>query len=416
MSFLDAWKPPARPAWVEHLNAMADAVGGPARLVSLDSDELIESATDSTGYTDFGPDTWRRHYDILVGSINGQASLHAAGRLLTRSEIVRCLRNRLFVEAYLEAHPEALETPVREPVMICGYGRSGTSITQELFGCDPSMRAPLATDLFNVSPLAEGESRSERVRFADGEQRYYDDVVPEYTAMHENGAELPVECLMFQMHEFLSANFFGTLDVPDYLMHAMTTDWRSAYRYQYRMLQVMQHQRPGQRWVLKGPTHQDRLEVLFEVFPDAKVVQLHRDPRKMIPSSFSLLGTLRWMRSDQVDLSALAFVPVTMKTTLERVITQRENADIPGDQIYDLLYADLVNDPAAAVRRAYAHHGLDFGAGQGGRIVAYLKAKPKGKHGSHRYTLEEFGLDSEQLGEMFRDYQTHYGVPEESDP
>ena len=418
MTKLFGWTPPTRPSWVQHLNAMGEALGGPERLVSMDPDEMVENARASTGLSDFGANTWRQHYGTLVKSIREEARLHVAGRLLTRSEIMRSLRNRLFVEAYLAEHPDALAQPVEAPIVVCGYGRSGTSITHELLALDSAHRAPLAWELFNLSQLHDGAGgrREDRVRFAQGEQLYYEDVVPEFRTMHENGAELPVECLMFQMHEFLSAQYFGTLDVPGYMMHAMVADRTSAYAYEYRMLQVMQHQRPGKRWVLKGPTHQERLDVLFQVFPDARVVHLHRDPRKMIPSSYSLMGTLRWMRSDHVDLSALEFMPMSMQMTFDKGIEQRTDGVIPNDQIHDLLYADLVHDPAEALRSCYEHHGLPFSDENAEAIRKYLRAKPKWKHGAHEYTLAEFGLDAEALGAMFSRYQTHYGIPDEGTP
>lgn len=394
---------------------MGDALGSAGALVPMDADEMIARASSTTGLHDFGPDSWRAHYQVLVDSIEREAKLNAAGRLLTRSEIMRSLRNRLFVEAYLSAHPDALSATVEAPVIVCGYGRSGTSITHELLALDPELRAPLAWELFNVTPLedADGQRREDRIRYARGEQLYYEDVVPAFRTMHENGAELPVECLMFQMHEFLSAQYFGTLDVPTYMMHAMVADRTSAYEYEVRMLKVMQHQRPGTRWVLKGPTHQERLEVLFSAFPDARVVHLHRDPRKMIPSSYSLMGTLRHMRSDHVDLSALEFMPMSMQTTFDKGMKQRSEGDVPDTQIFDLLYADLVRDPVEALRRCYAFHGMLFSDSHADTVRRYLEAKPKGKHGSHEYTLEEFGLDSDALGAIFARYQGHYGVPDE---
>ncbi len=406
------WEPPARPAWVEHLNAMGLGLGDPKRLVSLDGEEMIACAVAETGLVDFGPDSWREHYGVLTKTIDETAKLHVAGRLLTRSEIVRCLRNRLFVESYLAANPEALDTPVLAPLVVCGFGRSGTSLTQRLLALDDNCHAPLAWELFDVSPQSEG-MRADRVRFAGGEQLFFEDIVPAYRAMHENGAELPVECLMFQMHEFLSAQYFGTMNVPEYALHAAKCDWTSAYRYEYRLLQVLQHQRPGKRWVLKSPTHHERMDVLFKVFPDALVVQLHRDPLKMIPSSFSLMGTLRWMRSDEVDLSSLAYLPASLRGALEKVIRQKADGVIPAGQVFDLLYADLMNDPVESLRACYAYHDLDFSAHFGAAIQKFLTVRPKGMHGRHGYELADFGLDSSQLGELFSDYLQHYGVPTE---
>ncbi|MET0490424.1 MAG: sulfotransferase, partial [Acidimicrobiales bacterium] len=89
------WAPPARPVWVERLIAHGDAVGGPEHLVGLDADELVATAVDSTGLDDFGPPTWRPHYDVLLKALEQESDLHLVGRLMARTEILRSLRNRL---------------------------------------------------------------------------------------------------------------------------------------------------------------------------------------------------------------------------------------------------------------------------------------------------------------------------------
>ena len=63
------WTPPARPVWVERLIAHGDAVGGPEHLVGLDPDELVATAVVSTGRDDFGAQTWRPHYDLLLDAL-----------------------------------------------------------------------------------------------------------------------------------------------------------------------------------------------------------------------------------------------------------------------------------------------------------------------------------------------------------
>jgi len=43
----------------------------------------------------------------------------------------------------------------------------------------------------------------------------------------------------------------------------------------------------------------------------------------------------------------------------------------------------------------------------------YLAAKPKGKHGEHRYTFADVGLDDDSVGATFARYVDHYGIAEE---
>ena len=61
----------------------------------------------------------------------------------------------------------------------------------------------------------------------------------------------------------------------------------------------------ARRWVLKAPSHLSQLRTLFEVYPDARVVQIHRDPLKSVPSTISLMGTIKAMRCEAVDVDTL---------------------------------------------------------------------------------------------------------------
>jgi hypothetical protein len=45
------------------------------------------------------------------------------------------------------------------------------------------------------------------------------------------------------------------------------------------------------------------LPSLFDVYPDARIIRTHRDPLKTTASSISLIGTLKWMRCNEVDMS-----------------------------------------------------------------------------------------------------------------
>ena len=89
------WTPPAPPEWVERLNAHGPAAGGAEYLVSLDPDDLLDAARRSTGLSDFGGDTWRPHFEVLVRALDAEADLTMAGRVVARTELLRALRQRL---------------------------------------------------------------------------------------------------------------------------------------------------------------------------------------------------------------------------------------------------------------------------------------------------------------------------------
>ncbi len=83
------------------------------------------------------------------------------------------------------------------------------------------------------------------------------------------------------------------------------------------------------------------------------------------------------------------------------------------DQICDVRYADLMREPVGALARVYAHFGMELSRDAAERVRAYLAAKPKAKHGAHRYAFEQLGREAATERERFRSYQERYGVPSE---
>src|ERR1700751_5414822 len=75
---------------------------------------------------------------------------------------------------------------------------------------------------------------------------------------------------------------------PGYSRYYRADDKTEGYRFFKRVLQTLQWLRGGRRWVLKAPQHLEQLGPLLAVFPDATLVQTHRDPVSAIVSLASL--------------------------------------------------------------------------------------------------------------------------------
>jgi hypothetical protein len=414
-----SWTLPARPAWARKLNTIGRNLGGPERLVSLEEASLYEAATAATGLDDFGDDGFRPVLTRLVRALTDEARLNTVGRLIARSEIVRLLQNRLRVEETFKRHPEIGAEAISEPVFITGTGRSGTSILHELMTLDPAHRVPRTWEALYSCPPPQSATYDDdpRIALADAEMTFWDEVVPAYRTMHENGGALPQEDIFLMAHEFMSAHFLGCYDVPTYAGWMVSTDIRPAYRYQRRMMQLLQWKHGGKRWVLKAPSHLSTLRELLDVFPDALIVLTHRDPLRVIGSITSLIATLRWMRSDDVDyVSLLEWIPLGTAMSLDAVRRHRGTGELPEDRFVDLLYSDLVADPVTAVRTTYAKLGSTFDDATAARVRSYLERKPQGKHGAHRYDFAQTGLDMNVERERFAAYTQHYRVPDEVGP
>ena len=92
------------------------------------------------------------------------------------------------------------------------------------------------------------------------------------------------------------------------------------------------------------------------------------------------------------------------------VLANRRAAGELPDRIVDSHFSDLMADPAASVERLYGEMGRAFVGEHADAIRRYMKEKPKGKFGRHKYSPEEWGFDPATLREKMRPYTDHYGI------
>jgi hypothetical protein len=410
---LSAWQPGPRPDWHRALNRI-----GRPEWVSIEVDALLDEARTRTGLSDFGGATWREGFEVFVTALNQEAQLNLVGRVLAKDDLLNWLENRLRMTDTLTRHPEIGEERIEAPLFITGLPRTGTSILHELLAQDPAHRAPLAWEVRHPCPPPEAASHASdpRIALADEEVRFWCEIVPEYDAMHELGAQIPVECVQLTAHEFRSDELPGRHVVPSYSAWLAQADLEPGYLFHKRMLQLLQWKCPTERWVLKAPSHMPALGALLAVYPDARIVITHRDPLKVMASVASILFSTAWVRSDDVDVEQVLgwFTGETCKFLLDAAEKVRANVGERSAQFFDVRFSDMQQDPFETLAGVYAHYGLPFTAEAEAKMRSSLKHKPRGKHGAHRYDFEHTGFDVAEERRRFADYQARYGVPSES--
>jgi hypothetical protein len=184
------------------------------------------------------------------------------------------------------------------------------------------------------------------------------------------------------------------------------------YELHRMQLQTLQADgRPGY-WVLKSPAHLSTLESLLKVYPDAVVVQTHRDLGKVMGSMSSLVALGIGLLAEQPDPHEVG------RQVLERTVRTLERVDrtrtvLGDDRIVDVRYADLVADPLAVVRRIHTHLDEPLSAASEQRMRRWMAGNPQGKHGAHRYSLEQFGLDRAAVERVSAPYRERFDIPAE---
>lgn len=379
---------------------------------------LADRARRHTRLADFGPQgPHEEGLTILCHALEEEAALTPLGRLLARQMLVQALACQLRLQDWLAREPSILESPIERPLVIVGMPRTGTTILHELLALDPRNRCPLTWEVAHPFPPPDSASyaRDPRIARHARELRLSEYLMPGVQAMHRMGAALPQECVAITTQVFVSMQYNTIFRLPSYtrwLEHG--ADHVRSYRHHRRFLQYLQWRHRGERWVLKSPAHLWTLEALLEVYPDARLVQTHRDPLRIVSSLASMLPTLRSAYSRAVEPHAVAREwSRNCASALDASVASRRAGAIRPEQICDIQFRAFMQDPVGEVRRLYTQFDIPFSADFETAIRRYLEENPASKHGGHRHAFADTGLDPAQERRKVRDYQEFFAVPSE---
>lgn len=382
----------------------------------LSASTVIATAEESTDLRDFGGDEWREALDVLTDSLNTEAGLTEFGEVVAQADLVGSLTRRLQVVDHRRTHPEVAEGRIERPFFIVGQVRTGTTILFELLAQDPDARAPLTWEVDAPCPPPEAATHDTDPRIEDSRQiqEMMTSIIPDLKAMHPIGPLLAQECVRITAMDLRSFIFPTIYHVPTYARWLLETDMSSAYQWHRGFLQHLQSTIPVNRWVLKSPGHIWALDAMMKQYPDARVIQTHRDPLRTIASVSSLACTLRTFAAEQTSIEAVSREWAEYVIDgIDRSIDARESGIVPASQVVDVQYQAFAADPIATVAAAYDQLGLAFTAEAESRMRRFLDTQPAHEHGGHHYTFAQTGLDERELRERTSRYQDFFGVPNE---
>ena len=408
---------PHRPLPIRALNALGRVAQIAGRSpVSLEEDAVIAAAIKKAGSEDFGDDDFRHGLRKLLSSLEREANLTLLGRIMARQIVVENLVNRLQLVHWRNQNPGIAEEKIVAPLFIIGLPRTGTTILHGVLEQDPANRSPLFWEVqFPVPPVTpEGWDHDPRIRQEQQSLERFLRLVPGFDAMHPMGAMVPQECVAIFTHCFTSEQLQMQFDVPAYQAWLDDWDMRPTYAFHKQFLQHLQSGGvTGERWLLKSPAHLHLLDTLFETYPDACVIHTHRNPLKVSASVASLTASLRGASSDQIDLPSIGRQQLEWWAELvRRSVEQRKRLSDRSAQFFDLKMSELVADPLETVRRIYQHFDYPLSDEVEAKMRDFMRDNPRDKHGSHTYTVEDFGIDPVSDRELFREYVDYFDIEE----
>ncbi len=382
----------------------ADAVT--KKLWPLDRDALCATARRRTGLTDFGDPAIEPRLAILAMSIENEADLHPLGRFLASIHLGDLLKTRLQLEETWRKSPAFEAEVVRRPIFITGMPRSGSTFLHELLAQDADNRAPRVWEI--MSPLPTGARR--RIRRTATCLWWFRQITPQADSVHPIRATTPHECVAIHSYTMLSREFETTFRVPTYEAYLNSIDFDPAYAWEKRFLQYLQWQQPKRQWVLKAPDHMFNMGALMRVFPDAAIVQTHRNPLEVLESSSQLTDVVQRTFARPQDRREIGIREArVLADGLDRITRFREAHPELEDRFADVNYDDLVSDPLKTVRRLYRELDLPLTHATVQRVQGLAGNRSRYVGQRARPGLADLGIDS-GMQTQFASYCARFSV------
>ena len=381
----------------------------------FDPDAVVAAARAVDGLRDFGDDSYRQPLELLLWSLEHEAQLNPLGRQVLRQRMVDILATRLRVADYLRRFPEIRDEEITAPLFIVGLPRTGTTMLHRTIAADHRMFAPLWYEVRYPSPAPDWNftaAGDARITAARAEMAAMLAANPELLAIHPMDATGPDEDIMLLEQSFYSFNTQAFANIPSFDAWIEGRDHTPGYEYFRLLLQFLQWQKKrsgqqGERWTLKAPHHLHYMELVFKVFPDAKVVQSHRDPVETLPSLTSLIAGVWVIYSDSAD-------PMEVGRQWSRKFargmqhTMAVREAMGEGRFLDLWFEDTVSQPLAEIQKVYDFLGMELTPEARTEMARWQEFNRRELRPTHDYSLAQYGFTEAGLKRQFRAYRQRF--------
>ena len=391
--------------WLDDFNSLGldEAV-----LAPFDIDYFLNKAIERTNLSNFGNEHFLGPLKIYLEDLQS-SELSLIGRMIKSQEILRLLENRLRIEDEITRHPQIINQKVESPIFIVSLPRAGSSILFELMAQKSGIRTTMFWEAIEPCPPPRTSSyqTDSRIKSTEDAIEAWNRIAPEMRSKHLVAPSVPVECIQIQSFSFVSANLmYGT---NNYMARLSSDDFIESYKYHRRVLQLLQSETDDKQWLLKAPSHLSNIPELLHVYPDAKIVFMHRDPARVLASTASTMATIHSIFGAPFDQDRyFDFYRDVVQGQLKNLSSLHK--DLKNRRaIVDVRYQDLLSAPIDTISQVYSDLGSPLTDTDCQAVGDYLANRPKNKHGHHSYSIPE-GIDTQSLRDTYAAYRTQFDI------
>ena len=269
------------------------------------------------------------------------------------------------------------------PIIIIGHWRTGSTFLHQLLALDSDL---VTSNVFQGSiPDSFLTSRKsyepimgralKGTRPMDQVKLSMDEPLEDEYAIFRLCSYSPLKSLIFPKSKGYFLN-----DYPNFLPEGEELiKWKEAVKLFYKKLTFENKK----TILIKNPFHSFRIDVLNEIFPNARYIHITRHPHKVVPSTirmWDIVGSQntmnrKWQKPNVENTSDL----------LNRMLGKidKDLKKLPENRYCEIKFEDLEKDPIEEIKRIYNHLNVQFSETfekQINKFLVSVKAYQKNKY------------------------------------
>ena len=311
-------------------------------------------------------------------------------------------------------YPDHLKQEVEEPVFIVGNFRSGSTFLHRLLTKDDKSTSFSSWEIY-MAPSVVGRFFFRwlmKINYSIGNPvkriiGLFNRIVEKEAVMHEIGLNEAEEDGQVLFHIWSTFDILAFFPFPalvkDYIYYddlVPDEEKERDMRYYSEIVKKHIYAHGGRRYISKNPSYSPKVRTLHQQYPDAKFINLVRNPLQVIPSSISLYSKHCHNYGD----------PETEYVLQETVIEHSKHwyyyphqylKHIPPDQYIRVRYKDLIADPQATIKHIYKQFNFEISP-EYERILKAEANKARSYKSKHKYSLRKMGLNPGRIQKEFK--------------
>jgi len=320
--------------------------------------------------------------------------------------------------------PAYREQKIDSPIFIVGNFRSGTTFLHHLLLRDQGATALKTWEIFFAPSITYRKVFRAIIwvsRMVGSPVRWlvkqFNKPIESYMYMHETGIDKIEEDSHIFYHLWSSYNLFALFPFPElaekyiyYDQQVSPEQKQSDFQYYREVLRRHLFLNKSKRYISKNPDFSPAVKTIQEFFPDARFINIVRDPVDMVPSTINMWAT-HWHTfgspKEDYPLKETLIEHARHWYTYPHQVLK----SLPEDRYAVIDFSTFVANPKQVVEGVYEKFGMDI-TPRYAWILERETRRSRRYQSNHEYSLQEMGLDESFIHREFDPLLDRYSFQE----